>query len=262
MSRTWKQTHITAENIEEYIDHMLTEEDEISFDEHVAECAACAEKVKSARIVSHLFDKWTAKAHGDAYRAYQEREGARVVQALTIVEEGVKDNIALQERLRAWREQWQGKAAAAVRLVMNLPHETSQIVVEGLEALLMPQPLWHFAPVRAARVRGKGAVRTRGATRVKQQVPAEAPEEGQLSVEDNRSGTSVTVEERKIRVRVRGLTRERKAPVVLLVPDAATEKPIAKELVCEASTEDYVAIFEDVSQGTFTLLLEPLKGSE
>lgn len=231
--------HIIPDEIEEYLENRLPEEREFEIEEHIAFCQECTQKVRAAYAFTFAWNRWTAKAHGKAYQR------AHILAALKKKEEGERgttfEERLRKERLRQWRERWAGRAAAAVRVVLNVPGEVTRIITEGVEALV-PQPRLVFAySTRPLQARGTEILEVKDETKV-----------------IAKGGAEVSVSASKVEVRVRLLHRQA-APLVLLVPDAKGETPLVSEPKKEPGKDYSLARFENVSPGKYTLVFEPME---
>ena len=145
---------VTPGTIMDYLSQRLSEFDEVDFDSHLGACDECADKVRSARRVTEMFEGWLAAP--PAFQNLPKSLSLRVLAALEAAERTADSAVA--ERIRKWRELG-GKAEAAVRIVRTAPQAAAEILLEGVEALVLPQPRWQFA---YPATRARGAVRTRG----------------------------------------------------------------------------------------------------
>jgi CspA family cold shock protein len=64
--------HISAAVLAEYFEHALPEEEELRIERHLADCEVCASRAREVRGFSHVWSKWTAKAHAAALQAAEE----------------------------------------------------------------------------------------------------------------------------------------------------------------------------------------------
>jgi predicted anti-sigma-YlaC factor YlaD len=62
-------SHFDAAVLADYLDLVLTEDEELQIEEHLALCRDCTSTVRRQRRVSDVLDGWTARAHGLARRA-------------------------------------------------------------------------------------------------------------------------------------------------------------------------------------------------
>lgn len=63
-----QEEHLSVEVMEKYLARELTGEEMFSVDRHMGNCVECAAKVRDLRNLNFAFNRWTAKAHGEAYR--------------------------------------------------------------------------------------------------------------------------------------------------------------------------------------------------
>ncbi len=67
--------HITVEEIADYFEGLLPEQRESDLDMHLADCEACTDQARRWYAFSRIWNRWTAQAHGRAYRQARLREG-------------------------------------------------------------------------------------------------------------------------------------------------------------------------------------------
>ncbi len=68
MPNKHESEHISPEQLADYFSGELSEDEEATLEEHLAECAECAERARNVYGLSLVVDQWTARAHGEAYR--------------------------------------------------------------------------------------------------------------------------------------------------------------------------------------------------
>ena len=226
--------HITPEELIDYFEGVLPEDRDDDIEEHFALCDQCTHQARQFQDLSHAFEGWTAKAHGEAYlRALMEG-------ALQEAEDALM-NAAWKERVRKWREQWSGKAQAAVRVVIEVREKAIQVVSEDLGSLLISPG--HTQPLPAG-----GTVRTRGTARPSR-VRGAPDRRKQIA-------PSVTLEGKELVVRVK-LPPEPKRLAVFVVQANEGYEVEVKELQHSRRTNDLVARFEAVEATEYVVLVEP-----
>ncbi len=239
--------HITPEELAAYFATTLSEDREGEIEEHLAECSACTEQAREIytlqarqlQAFTWLWEQWTARTHGEAYRR------ARLGRALQQAQVQVA-NQAWQERLARWREQWSGKAEAAARVIMEASGRVSQIITEGLEALVRPEGAWEFTPAPGTirtRGSGRGAVRTRGKVALTSGKP-----QAQITVSEETGVVEIRVDE----------LPPGQTPLVVLIPMQEGDEPQVQELKRSLQGRSVSARFENVAPGDYLLTLEPL----
>jgi hypothetical protein len=233
MRHTPSTAHIPPEALVDYFygaETRLPEERESAIEEHLAECTQCTEEARQLHAFTGLLHRWTAQAHGQAYRQ------ATLLRGLKRAGDS-EGRAGIRARLEQWRQHLASRAGAAIRVVMEAGEDVSRLITEGLEALVTP-------PLQPAPVRIRGAVRTRGTART-----TLTPEQPQACVEiHGRRGEVI--------VRVEKLPPEQPSPLVLLMPTSAEGQPIVRELQRQESGV-HEARFVDVAPGDYLVAFEP-----
>ena len=78
-----KEEHLSFDTIEKLVEGKLKEDELSDVEEHITICAECSRKIHTLQDFSSLWNKWTAKAHGDAYRKADKKRLAAVHKKLT-----------------------------------------------------------------------------------------------------------------------------------------------------------------------------------
>lgn len=221
---------IEAERLVDYFHGMLSDSEARTIEEHLADCDRCVELARLVRATSGTVMAWTARAHGEADRR------AQLAQAVERAADRVADP-EWCERLRRWKEQCAGQAAAAVRLVRGVGEQASRFITEGMETLQRPGGLGPFTelafslPAGAVPTKGavqtKGAVRTRGGVRVSGGVKVKT--RGSVTAVETRGtvGARARVEVRGdvLDVRVSEWPPQQTPPLVILIPVGQPGEP-------------------------------------
>ena len=159
------------------------------------------------------------------------------------------DNADWRARLARWETHWQGKAAAAVRLVVDAADQAAHVGTEGLEALTMPGNPWGFALASAS-----GSARGPGEDRDISQGAAEPePASPQVTIRVGQASREAT---RRIQVSVRALPARQVPPLVLLIPATAGGVPQVAVLESRPGATWLVAQFRNVPQRDYLLAFE------
>jgi hypothetical protein len=238
-SQVWQ--HLSDSDVEKYLANEVSEEEALRMNVHMSKCEKCAEKVRTMRRLNFLFNQWTAKAHAELLYQYQ------IVGALNQAAELHPD---LKDRLHNWLKHWQGKAEAALRVVLKVPGEATQIIFKGWEAMVKPEPHLKFDyAVVGMRPRG-----VRGVTKIDKTDKTKVRAEGIFSVE-----VSVNEINNEVIVQIEGIIPDQKAPLILLIPDAKEQEPLLSQPERESGTNYYVARFQNVPAGRYTLVFEPME---
>jgi hypothetical protein len=119
-----------------------------AIDAHFAVCEKCIETARAAHEYAVALERWTARAHGEAWR----RE--RVGQAMEVLAEEAEPPLA--DRLRRWGGRLRHSAWGAVQVLVDV--SGARLVTEGLADVVRGDGL-RFEPVGAVRGEGKSEVR-------------------------------------------------------------------------------------------------------
>src|SRR3712207_6650011 len=115
--------HVNPDELFDYFEKRLTEDQEEKIEEHLAECTPCTQQARAALIFTSVWDRWTAHAHAEAHLR------AALAEALEVAHKGAGAP-TMRERLARWQEHWAGRAESAVRVVMGTPGAASRILTE------------------------------------------------------------------------------------------------------------------------------------
>ncbi len=247
MPNKHESEHISPEQLADYFSGELSEDEEATLEEHLAECAECAERARNVYGLSLVVDQWTARAHGEAYRR------DLLVTALAQAEESTTTS-SWQERLQLWRERWSGQVEAALGIVLGAPGEACSLVTEGFKALARPKAIWEFAAAEGSVAPQLLPTLGPGAPPAPDTVEALAPGRPQARV-------SVSGEAREVTVRIEELPPDRTAPLVLLIPEEGGEPRVA-EPEKDPRLPYLIARFEEVEPGRYLAAFEPMAGED
>ena len=75
--------HLSFEIIEKFADGKLRRDELLEVEEHIAICPECKKRVHTLRDFSSIWNKWTAKAHGEAYRKTDKKKLAAIRKELS-----------------------------------------------------------------------------------------------------------------------------------------------------------------------------------
>jgi len=236
--------HISSETIERYVEHKLNEDEVLKVEEHLSRCEECARRLRAAWRFNFLWERWTAEAHGEAYRKVLALGWkGRLALALTGLSLRRRE---LRQRLMTWLDRVGSKAGAAFELVLDRGRQAARIALEEAVSLLPSESPWQFRPALV-----RGAPRTRGLLR---------GEESRTLVADGPPGARVSVDPGKGRVTVwiDELPPGRKPPLVLLVPKVKGAEPAVEVPAGREGRRGLWAEFTDVPDGEYLLVIEPL----
>jgi anti-sigma factor RsiW len=237
--------HATPDELLDYFEAKLPDERERVIEEHLAVCNACTQTARQVFSLHEVWNRWTARAHGEVYA--RDRLRAAIAQA-----EQQTTNPLWRERLRAWRLRWAGRAEAALRLATETSAEVSRAAAETLDALTRPGSVLVFAPVRqAGPVRGEATEQQRSAVLSTTLRPGHP--RARVVVEAGQSGT--------VTVRVDEVRPGETAPLVLLSGMTATRTAVlqVKEVEPQPGVAYAIARFDDLPPGEYVLAFEPLE---
>lgn len=236
-------SHYTLEALAEYVEMQLADEDALVLEEHLADCARCADLARTAHLLTAAFDGWTAQAHGAAFLAAQLQRAVATVQRQAA-------SAPWHDRLATWVERWAGTAEVAVRVVFEGAGQASRVVTEGLEPLTRPGTSWQFSLATAATptrgLPGRGATPPRPTVAV-----AALGGAAQARV-------AVSGERRDVVIRLDALPATQAPPLVLLVPLAGDAEPRVTAPARQPGVEYLIARFDNVPIGSYLVAFEPV----
>jgi hypothetical protein len=244
MNDTKNAWHPSVESIMRYFESRLDEAEEAKIEQHLADCDACTELGRRACQFDKVWQEWTAETQGDAVRSQRDLHRQQLAIALKRAERNAADMPFVRERLHRWQQELQGKAAAALRVVLNVPDEVTRIVTEGIDALVPAEPQWRFAYARGAQyARGTGS----------------QEEDYSVAVADGATGITVAVDKdaREILVQLRPDDPNAALPLVLLVPEAGGVPIVSPKPVFNPALQIHEIRFRDMDPGKYTIAFEP-----
>jgi anti-sigma factor RsiW len=104
--------HVTPEELADYYAARIAEAREEEIEAHLARCDACVEEARQCYAFAAIREEWTGAATDDVAE-----QG--VIQDALVQAQRQEGNPTWRARLARWQTHWQGKAAAAARLVME-----------------------------------------------------------------------------------------------------------------------------------------------
>jgi hypothetical protein len=241
--------HLTQKEALKYISKKLDEEKLIKIDEHLADCSRCVERVRALRMLRADFDdiweSWTAKSHAEAYFKLQ------MAGALSKAAETAESK-EIRNRIKIWLEKIQSQAETTLGLIVDFSHQTADIIYDSLGDLRFPDAA--LQP-EFAKVRHRGAIRTRGSIKTSDDVSEKRSKISVISEGPPQATIDIDVSEGKVNVQfdVQG----EPIPLVLLVPISKEKKALIE---VPKRKEGYLsADFDNVSDDEYLLLIEPIK---
>lgn len=242
-------SHLLRGELQAYLDGELMEARETQIEEHLAECDDCTALTREVNAPHPMFERWTARAHGEAYfRAALE----------TALHDTAEHDPALRERVTQWRERWAGMAEAAAHLVLDAPRAASRLVVEQLASLARPGGTLQLAPVAAVGTRG--AIRARGSLRTRGAVTKHGPpavRAGSVGARAEAAVMDIGRDGDTLIVRLHGLPARRQPPLVVLVSVEDPTEHWAQESLRQPKGP-HIARFDGIGAGDFLVIVEPV----
>jgi hypothetical protein len=236
VSDSIRKAHLTEDEVAAYCERRLTEDAEYEIEEHLAGCEECAKKARTGLRFSFVWDRWTARAHGQAAQL------ARVHAAFARLQRNTKYAL-WQARLRDWIDRWQGRGEAVLGVLMG---KACRFVVDGQEALVRTGSTLQFAyETRAAGRKSHASltvIRTKGS---------------------NDATVRINPRERKVTVSLSHRQIGKVPPLVALIPEDKGKWPRLGEVKLDVSNPGFYSVqFTNVPAGKHTLLIEPMEQSE
>ncbi|RPI23502.1 MAG: zf-HC2 domain-containing protein [Acidobacteria bacterium] len=235
---------VTPEELVDYFDHNLAQDQELQLEEHLGECDRCAGLAREVFQLSSEWEQWTAKTHGEA--CVSEPGWARDLLGRAL--DRISNTIGPQAV-----ERWKKGAEGAVRVVVR-QMATSEIITEGVDTLLRPNASWHFVPIEIS-PRG-GAKRGQGPRAV---IQVESPESGP---EARRARVGIELATGDISVSFDNFPPGRPYPRVLLIPlkgEVDPEKPEWRPLSLPGAE---TVEFSGLEPGEYFIAFEPVESAE
>ncbi len=211
-----------------------------SIEEHLSTCEECAKEARLTFSFRRLVCDWSANSHGVAYAREQLAAG------LDSAESAAEDS-AIAERLRAWRQHWEGRAEACLRVLLGRVADAGQVVANGIDALTRSGSPMQFGEALATNpVRGAADART-------DVILTSATPEGVRNAQvEVRGGASSAIV-------VRFDAARGAEPIVMLIPLAGGPATVRTAIATGHPGErGAVARFLDLPAGDYLVAIEPL----
>lgn len=233
--------HPDIEQLVAYFAGGLSDHEEETVERHVAQCSACAELSGRCLAATEVLNSWSAAAHG---AAVQRRLLTEALQRA----EGEEKDPALRLRLRRWREQWAGRAQAALQAVI----EASGVVARGMDGLTRRGSDWSFGLETAvAGTWGEAADEGSEAILVS----------SKLSTDQPRALIEIRGVAGDIVVRIDNLRLGSTPPLVVLITLKAGDALVTRvaEVRPQPGSQAGIARFTQVEAGSYIVAFEPLE---
>lgn len=221
-----------------YADSELPEVEQQAVEEHVAECAECAQVARQSFRFARAVGL-SAKEHGDVVRR------AAIEEALA--REEARAAAELRERLAHWRSRWAGLAEAAASVALSAVDRGTQVAAEGLVGLTRPGSAWQLASATGGAIRGEAGTGDSALL----STPA-------LSVGPRARVAVVGGDAPEVTIRLDGV-REEDRPLVLLVSTDESEPARIQVAGRPAGASYLVARFDEIPMGTYVVAIEPFR---
>ncbi len=127
-----RNRHVLADELLRFFEGELEEESEEVIAEHLEDCEECQQRAVEIGRTVVAMKKWTARTHGEAYRAHLHEAVRRGLEKAA----GTQNDPSIAERLHRWMERGKGQAEAAVGIYFDAEEERYRISSDGLEALV------------------------------------------------------------------------------------------------------------------------------
>jgi hypothetical protein len=214
--------HYGPQALSSYLMGYMSEGAAAEIDGHLGVCPRCRDLALQRSARPSLVDRWSAESHRHA--VLRERLAARLAEA-----EQAPSAADWRERLRNWRVQWGGLAAAVVSCVVDVSGDITQAVVKGMEAFAMPA----LEPVEVWR-----------------ELAAPAAPPPPVLLESRRRGDALDV--------LIHADSPREPLVLLAICDGESRVAVAKRLSGDGPPF-FVASFDAVPPGTHLISVEPME---
>jgi len=262
--------HPRNETILDYVAGRASDEQELEVDAHMAECAACLERVGALCCLRENFDEhwrsWTAAEHGRAHRQGQLAAAlARVVSAQPMLAAGVG--------------QWLAQSRRTDDVMVEVLVDASRrVALAGAGALpadyaFEPRPALMGVAAAEEQAQVEGHLRKGGELLSERRteealdealraaaIDARAPQTAVSEVRrEDRRVLGVTVNSRRETVSVKywPSSGEPTPALVLLLPRGADAEPLASGFEAVADAEYLLAELNNVPSGPHTLRIGP-----
>ncbi len=238
---TTRSEHPGEDTLLAYAESTLSDAEQQSVEEHVAECAGCARLARQSFRFTQLADL-SAEEHGDFVRR------AAMENGLSLAEAGAGPD--LEERLAEWRTRWAGLAEAAASVALSAVDRGTRVVADGVAGLTRPGSGWQLASATAGAIRGDASPHDSALL----STPVLATgERARLAV--------LGGDEPEVTVRIDGIRGDRR-PLVLLVSIDGAQPPRLETAERAAGADYLLARFDAIPIGTYLVAIEPFDDDE
>lgn len=224
--------HIDLETIRHYESNMMSEQETAAVDEHLAGCQECVDRVWAHHYVHDHFDEvWEEFSSGRLFK--ESLDDRRMIAA-----DGEPLAPELKARAKALMADLKAKAAAVIKVVLDVSGKTAEVFDGGLELLGLDKETFSFSPV-AAPVRVLGEEQKSGIA-----LEAQGPPPMRVVVDPASQRISIMM----------GIV-EPPWPIVVLHLKATDTRMVA-EFRHPEGTDYLLAELEDLPSGEFSLTWE------
>lgn len=239
-----EDNHLTFNDICLYIDNEeVTKENEgkiIDIGTHLADCEFCVERVKAHLRLNIILENWTPLLHGYSYRE-------KFLNSLCKKGIEISQSTEIQNRIEQWFGNLQGISEAAFEIIMDLKDEITKISKEGMGLFNKPNSKWDFGP-------GIVLEPSRSGSESKQFI------DETMFVDKNSPNNKIILDafEEKLEIKLGRIEELPKIPLVLLVSEQDIEDLRIKEPQFDPDLKSWIVIFNNIKEGKYLLLFEPL----
>ncbi|OGF64937.1 MAG: hypothetical protein A2Y62_15125 [Candidatus Fischerbacteria bacterium RBG_13_37_8] len=222
-----KLTHYNTKEIEQYIAEELYEEKELEIGKHLAECKECMELVQAQFRIIFSLEQWTATTHGRADWYVRMRK---------ILQNALENTeVSIQQRIKNWMTEWNCRVGGIIQIIFKNAERAAEVITDFPDLLLAPGASRQFVHAIAI-----GANKHQGEITI-------------ISKDDPSIEITIDQKKRSAMIRIKGPRSFN--PLLILATE--TGKPIVVETQKIEGTNFYGAYFENIPEGTYTLILEP-----
>jgi hypothetical protein len=254
----------------DYIRGLLSDQESLRVDSHLAECEECLELIRTlAHVRDHfdeIWDSWTPAEHGRAYRQWRLLRGLEGI---------VEQAPALSDRIAGWMSRLGDQAEVIVRVLIDRARLAASAAPESLPEGCAAEMGLAFAGVGSAQEQSELRVRSRRSSellavgRVEDAlaeleaaagIDARSVQSAEMYIHrDERQVARIEIDARWKRVSVTywPSAGEQSPPLVVLLPSDPDSEARLGELSHVAGADWLVAEFSDVEEGEYTVVLSP-----
>lgn len=262
--------HPDEHSIQRYISSLVSEEEQLHIDTHLAECPVCSQRIQTLRYIREnfdsLWDSWTAGEHGRVYRQLQ------LVKTLTEI---ATAKPSLAERLKQWLEQLGEGLEISTRVLLDRSRKIASVAAvalpRGYEFKLRPAYVGVGSPEEQTRLEdhlkkgsdllSQGKIdEATGKLLEAVEINARYPQAAVSEIrQDERLLLQVIVESRRRKISVKYWPSEGQEPPILavLLPKHSGIRASAAEFEPIEGEQYVLAEFAYLTDGAYSLQIAP-----